>query len=103
MITNKKYSIAEALHTAYNTQKNTRHEIVIMVAAPLAILANVVRVTFLVLMVVWTGVDVLETWVHPASGMMTFVLALPVIFWLGGDASRTRQSLAAGAPVPERS
>jgi len=29
--------------------------------------------------------EVLETFLHPLSGMMTFALALPVIFWLGGD------------------
>ena len=27
----------------------------------------------------------LDTFIHPLSGMLTFALALPIIFWLGGD------------------
>ena len=30
-----------------------------------------------------SGIGVLDTWVHPGSGMLTFVIALPMIFWLG--------------------
>jgi hypothetical protein len=33
---------------------------------------------------VWQGQPILETFVHPLSGMMTFALSLPIIFWLGG-------------------
>ena len=29
--------------------------------------------------------EILETFIHPLSGMATFALALPVIFWLGGS------------------
>ena len=92
-----------AFLTAYSSQSTTRRVVVLLAAAPLAILANVLRVTFLVLMVVWTGPGVLESWVHPASGMMTFALALPVIFWLGGNSSGKHGSPVAGRPVPERS
>jgi len=96
-------AVAVAFLTAYTCQSTARRAVVLLAAVPLAILANLLRVAFLVLMVVWTGPDVLETWVHPASGMMTFVLSLPVIFWLGGDVSGKRGSSAAGGPVPERS
>ena len=96
-------AVAVAFLTAYSSQSTTRRVVVLLAAAPLAIVANVLRVTFLVLMVVWTGPGVLESWVHPASGMMTFVLALPVIFWLGGDTSGKQGSPVAGRPVPERS
>ena len=50
---------------------------VLLAAVPLAVASNVLRVTFLVLMVVWSGPDILESWLHPASGMMTFALTLP--------------------------
>jgi exosortase len=52
-------------------------------AAPIAIASNVVRVALLAVLTEWLGVDVLNTWMHPASGMMTFALSLPLIFWLG--------------------
>jgi exosortase len=93
-------SVAVAFLTAYSTPSTARRALVLLAAAPLAILANVLRVTFLVLMVVWSGADVLESWIHPASGMATFALALPIIFWLGGGeghrAARRDGALAGG-------
>ena len=56
----------------------------LLLAAPIAIVSNVLRVVLLVSLVVWRGEPILETFIHPLSGMMTFALALPVIFWLGG-------------------
>ena len=53
-------------------------------AAPIAIASNVLRIVLLASLVNWTGLDVLETWMHPASGMLTFAVSLPLIFWLGG-------------------
>ena len=52
-------------------------------AVPVASRANWVRVVLLVVLVEWRGMAVLETWMHVASGLLTFALALPVIFWLG--------------------
>lgn len=52
-------------------------------AVPLAIASNVLRVILLVFLVRGMGMDSLETWLHPASGMLTFALTLPVILWLG--------------------
>jgi len=62
----------------------------LILAAPLAIAANVLRVILLIVIVHWTGVDVLSTWVHPASGMLTFALSLPIIFWLGSTETASR-------------
>ena len=76
---------AVAFLTAYSTPGWPRRTLVLLSAAPLAIAANLLRVVFLALLVAWQGVEVLETFIHPLSGMMTFALALPVIFWLGGD------------------
>lgn len=76
---------AVACLTAWSAPTTTRRLLVLLAAAPLAIAANLMRVVLLVLLVVWQGEQVLQTIIHPASGLMTFALALPVIFWLGGD------------------
>jgi len=81
-------AVAVAFLTAYSTRSPTRRVLVLLSAAPLAIVANVIRVVALVVMVVWQGPGILETFVHPLSGMMTFAMSLPVIFWLGGDTRR---------------
>jgi exosortase len=78
-------AIAVAALTAYSSASPTRRVIVLLSAAPLAIGANLLRVIGLVLLVVWQGEEILETFVHPLSGMLTFALALPIIFWLGGE------------------
>jgi len=81
-------AIAVSLLTAYLTPSVPRRALVLLAAAPLAIASNVLRIILLVVMVVWRGPDVLETFIHPLSGMMTFALSLPLIFWLGGNEQR---------------
>jgi exosortase len=89
---------AVACLTAHSSPTWSRRALVLLVAAPLAIAANVARIVMLVVMVVWQGEQVLDTFIHPLSGMMTFALALPVIFWLGGDA-HARPKAAGGVSV----
>ena len=84
-------AIAVAALTAYSTRSPRRRAVVLLSAAPLAIAANLLRVVALVLLVVWQGPDILDTYVHPISGMATFALALPVIFWLGDDSRGARR------------
>lgn len=79
---------AVACLTAYTAPSAGRRLLVLASAAPLAIIANLLRVLLLVVLVAWQGADILGTFIHPASGMMTFALSLPVIFWLGGDTRR---------------
>jgi exosortase len=81
---------AVACLTAYSAASTFRRVLVLVAFAPLALAANLVRVAGLVAIVGLQGPDLLETPFHPLSGMMTFVLALPVIFWLGGRADRRR-------------
>jgi len=90
---------AMACLVAYQADGRWRKLAVIASAAPLAIAANVLRIVFLVAVVAATGVDVLDTWIHPASGMMTFALALPIIFWLG-QSRQPASSPQGGAPEP---
>ncbi len=84
---------AVAALTAYSCSGWSRRVLVLLSAAPLAIAANILRVVLLIAVVDWTGIDVLSTWVHPASGMLTFALSLPVIFWLGS--TRTESEVRA--------
>ena len=74
---------AMACLVAYRADTTPRRLLVMAAAAPLAIAANILRVVLLVVIVALTGIEVLDTWIHPASGMLTFALALPIIFWLG--------------------
>jgi exosortase len=69
--------------TAYFCPVTWRRAAVLLLAAPIAISINIVRVSLLVLLVRWYGSGVLETWMHEGSGILAFVLALPLIFWLG--------------------
>jgi exosortase len=78
-------AVAVAALTAYSTRSPMRRAVVLLSAVPLAIAANLLRVIALVLLVVWRGPAILETFVHPLSGLATFALVLPVIFWLGED------------------
>jgi exosortase len=92
-------AVAVAFLTAYSTRSPARRVLVLLSAMPLAIVANALRVIGLVVLVEWRGDGVLETFIHPLSGMMTFALALPVIFWLGGDSTkRVDQPLPSEAP-----
>ena len=85
-------AVAVAALTAYSSHSPRRRAIVLLSAAPLAIGANLLRVIALVLLVVWQGDQILDTFVHPLSGMATFALALPIIFWLGDDPKRASRS-----------
>jgi exosortase len=80
---------AVACLTAHAAPTMARKALVIVSAAPLAIAANILRIVALVLLIQWRGAGVLDTFLHPLSGMMTFALALPIIFWLGGDTQRS--------------
>jgi exosortase len=85
---------------AYQATGWKRRTIVLASAAPLAIAANVLRIVLLVAIVDRTGIDVLETWIHPASGMLTFALALPLIFWLGGSHTASARPAAPAVAAP---
>jgi len=83
-------SVAVALVTAYVSADPRRRLLVLVAAAPVAIAANIVRVTLIVLLVWWQGREVLATPLHSLTGMLTFALALPLIFWLGRDSKVKR-------------
>ena len=76
-------SVTVAFLTAYFCPVPWRRAVVLLAAAPIAIAVNIMRVALLVFLVRYYGNGVLDTWMHEGSGMLTFLLALPVIFWLG--------------------
>ncbi len=76
-------TITVAILTAYLCPIAHRKILVLLIAIPLAIGVNIVRVLLLTLLVHWVGLDVLKTSAHEISGLLTFAVALPVIFWLG--------------------
>jgi exosortase len=85
-------ALAVATLAAYAARSTARRVLVLSTAAPIAIASNILRVLFLVVLVQGWGPEMLDTFLHPLSGMMTFALALPVIFWLGGPAAVPQKS-----------
>jgi exosortase len=92
-------AVAVAMLTAYQSASPARRALVLLAAAPIAIASNIVRVVSLVLLVAWRGGEILDTFVHPLSGIMTFAMALPIIFWLGGE-QRQGTPPPAASPSP---
>jgi eight transmembrane protein EpsH (proposed exosortase) len=78
-------ALAVATLAAYTASTVWRRILVLVAAVPIAIASNIARVLFLILLVQWRGEEMLHTFLHPLSGLMTFALSLPVIFWLGGS------------------
>jgi exosortase len=81
-------AVAVAVLTAFSCNDWRRRVVALAAAVPLAVAANVVRIILLVFVVRWLGTPALETWMHPASGVLTFALSLPVILWLGRPVPR---------------
>lgn len=83
-------AVAVACLVAYTCPDKWRRVIVLLAAVPLAIGANIIRVILLVLLVQWQGVGILGTSWHTTSGLFTFALALPLIFWIGNVPAREK-------------
>jgi exosortase len=86
-------AFAVACLAAYAAHNPWRRALVLGAAAPIAIASNILRVVLLVALVEWRGEAVLKTPLHPLSGLMTFALALPIIFWLGESSRKARASV----------
>jgi exosortase len=76
-------SLAVAALTAYACNYTRGRVLTLLLAMPIAIASNVIRIVILAVLVHQMGLPVLDTWMHPASGMLTFVISLPLIFWIG--------------------
>jgi exosortase len=83
---------AVAALAAYSSNRWSRRIAALAAAVPLAVASNIIRVVLLIYIVRWLGMGALETWLHPASGVLTFVITLPVILWLGRPAAQGGRS-----------
>lgn len=81
-------SMAFAFLLAYFTSSTRRRITVLLLAAPIAVASNVARMVLLLTLVLWRGPEVLDTFIHPLSGMLTFAVALPLLLWIGGDEAK---------------
>jgi len=72
-----------AILTAYFCTSTKRRLILLLIAAPLAIGVNIIRVLVLALLVNYYGLNILATSAHELSGLLTFMVALPILFIIG--------------------
>lgn len=87
-------ALAVGCLTAYTARTTMRRMLVLVGAGPIAVVANILRVTLLALLVNWQGSDVLATSLHELSGLVTFALVLPAIFWLGTEPATAEKVVA---------
>lgn len=90
-------SMAFAFLLAYFSSSTPRRVAVLLAAAPIAIASNVARMFLLLQLVVWQGAWVLDTFIHPLSGMLTFAIALPILLRIGSDRPVSKGNLPAAA------
>ena len=76
-------AITIAILTAYFCTSTKRRILLLLIAAPLAIGVNIIRVLVLALLVNYYGLNVLATSAHELSGLLTFMVALPILFIIG--------------------
>lgn len=76
-------SLSFAVLLAFFSPSPRRRVLVLAAAAPLAIGANALRMFVLLLLTAWRGPAILDTFIHPLSGMLTFAIALPLLIALG--------------------
>ena len=75
--------------------KGTWRKVAILAAAPLlAYAANVLRVLLLILLTNRFGDWVLDSPLHPASGVMTFVISMGGLFLIAGKSSPSQGAKA---------
>lgn len=77
-------SVALALILAYLNPSRLRGSLTLAAAFPVAVACNILRNTFLALAVERWGSHVLDTVVHPASGMVMFAAAAALLTLLSG-------------------
>lgn len=76
-------SITIACIVAYLSPDVRRGMLVLVLATPVAIGANIIRIFLLCVMVSWFGIDILKTSLHEISGMLTFAISIPLIILIG--------------------
>ena len=95
-------AILTAIILAHLGRSPGRRIAVLAAAVPLALVCNFIRVTALVLLVHYYGAGILNTRIHPASGLVLFVFVIGGLVWIAGrDALRAKPG-SARPPVSDR-
>ena len=77
-------SVTLALVLAYMNRSWRRGVITLAAAFPIAMACNVLRCAFLALIVQRWGAGILHTFLHPASGVLTFTATAVLLIFLSG-------------------
>ena len=85
-------SLAIALVLAVTSEGTGRRLALVLLAPLLAVSANVLRVTLLVLLTNWQGTQLLDTPIHEATGVATFLGVLTPLMWIAYARPRGRRA-----------
>ena len=96
-------AVITALVLAHFSRSRGRRLALLLGAIPLAIVCNVLRVTALVLLAKEYGAELLETRLHPASGVILFAVVIAALFAIAGpDAMRAAAATGRRTAVSDR-
>lgn len=96
-------AVLTSLILAQLTRSRPRRLALLASAIPLALVCNILRVTALVLIAKHWGPEVLETSVHPASGVVLFGVVIVALFAIAGpEALRSAPGTGVRTPVSDR-
>lgn len=84
------FSVTVALYLAHLSGSWRRRTALVLAAVPCAIAANIVRCALLALWVDYWGYEVIETWLHPGSGVLSFALAILALIAIAGPRPEPR-------------
>lgn len=90
-------SVTMALILCYLISSNARRALILISAVPLAISCNILRCALLGYLVHYRGIEVLETQLHPLTGIFSFSMALGLLYFI--SSFRTRKEQTIGTPV----
>jgi exosortase len=80
-------SVTTALILSHLVSSRRRRLALVLSCIPIAIATNIVRVLILTLLVHYGQADLLETSLHEGSGIVSFLFAVMLLFWIGGSES----------------
>ncbi len=89
-------AVTTGLILSHLNPSKSRGLLLIATSVVLAIICNIIRVSFLVLVVYYGHADLLETSLHEGSGIVSFAVVIAILFWMSG-----RETFR--GPEPERS
>jgi len=96
-------AVLTSLILAQLTSSRARRVALLLGAVPLALACNILRVSALVLLSKQYGVEILDTSLHPGSGIVLFGVVILALFAIAGpEALRASASLGARTPVSAR-